>query len=88
MTGHVESRLRRRGLSNSSKRQVEQMLSSLERLAADQPRLNWHVHVSGHDDSGGVFWMPLFEDPLVVRSSAGRVLGTVYRFIESAESML
>jgi len=34
----------------------------------------------GFDENGDVFWRPVFEDKAVLESSAGGVLGSVYRF--------
>jgi len=63
-------------------------MTLLQALTADYPNFSWHVHVSGHDTKGDVFWLTVFEDRQVLQSSAKRVLDMVYRFVESGSAML
>jgi len=44
--------------------------------------------MSGYDLGGSVFWVPIFEDQVVLDSPAKRVLNMIYRCIEGANRML
>jgi len=78
---------RRRPPTPAATRLLFHFLRMIETLAEDYPTMNFHVHVSGFDENGDVFWTPVFEDKAVLDSSAGGVLGSVYRFVESAGAM-
>jgi len=67
---------------------IEVLLDLVEHVAVDNPTINFHLHMSGYDLGGKVFWVPIFEDQVVLDSPAKRVLNMVYRYIESADSML
>jgi len=79
---------RRRPITPAGVRRIFQIMTLLQALTADYPNFSWHVHVSGHDTKGDVFWLPVFEDRQVLKSSAKRVLEIVYRFVESGSAML
>lgn len=66
---------------------VKRILSCIETFSTDNNNLSWHVHVSGFDKSGRLFWIPIHKDDTVCDSPAAHVLGMVYRFAESATCM-
>jgi len=68
-------------------RLIAQFLELVQTLTGDYPTMNFHVHVSGFDKKGHIFWTPVFEDKAVLDSSAGGVLGMVYRYVEAAGAM-
>jgi len=68
-------------------RLIAQFLELVHTLTGDYPTMNFHVHVSGFDKKGHIFWTPVFEDKAVLDSSAGGVLGMVYRYVEAAGAM-
>jgi len=84
---HARSTLRR-PITQAGVRRIVRIMTLLQALTADYPNFSWHVHVSGHDIKGDVFWLPVFEDKQVLKSSAKRVLDMVYRFVESGSAML
>eukprot|EP00168_Porphyra_purpurea_P006274 TRINITY_DN1772_c0_g1_i1.p1 TRINITY_DN1772_c0_g1~~TRINITY_DN1772_c0_g1_i1.p1 ORF type:complete len:466 (+),score=74.24 TRINITY_DN1772_c0_g1_i1:567-1964(+) len=63
-------------------------MTLLQELTTDYPNFSWHVHVSGHDTRGDVFWLLVFEEKQVLQSLAKRVLEMVYRFVESETAMI
>ena len=67
---------------------VEVLLDFVEHFAIDNPTINFHLHMSGYDLGGKVFWVPILEDKVVLDSPAKRILNMVYRYIESTDSML
>ena len=75
-------------MTPASVAKIEVLLDLVEHFAIDNPTINFHLHMSGYDLSGKVFWVPIFEDQVVLDSPAKRVLNMIYRYIESADSML
>jgi len=69
-------------------RRIVQIMTLLQGLTSDYQNFSWHLHVSGHDTKGHIFWLPVFEDKEVLESSAKRVLDHVYRFVESGSAMV
>lgn len=67
---------------------IELLLDLVEQFAAATPTVNFHLHLSGYETVGKMFWVPIFQDKVVLDSPARRVLYLVYRYIESADSML
>lgn len=68
---------------------LEQILGMIELFSNNNTNFNFHVHVSGYDTTGKIFWLPVFEDPNVVDSApATQVLSMLYRYIESADGMM
>ena len=67
--------------------QVKRLLTQVELFSKDNNQLNWHVHVSGYDKKGKLFWLPIYEDDAVLQSAAANVLGQVYRYVESGSCM-
>jgi len=67
--------------------QVKQLLTIVELFSKDNNNLNWHVHVSGYDKNGKLFWLPIYEDEAVCTSPAAHVLSMVYRYVESGSCM-
>jgi len=63
------------------------MLSSIAVYAAQNPRVNVHLHLTGHDQNGSTFWLPVHEDQQLLDSAAGNVMAMVYRFAESGDAM-
>jgi len=78
---------RRRPPRPAAIRLLFHFLRMIETLAKDYTTMNFHVHMLGFDENGDVFWTPVFEDRAVLDSSAGAVLGSVYRFAESVGAM-
>jgi len=62
---------------------LEVLLDLVEQFAAATHTINFHLHLSGYDMEGKMFWAQV-----VLDSPARRVLYLVYRYIESADSML
>ncbi|OSX76130.1 hypothetical protein BU14_0205s0005 [Porphyra umbilicalis] len=61
----------------------------IELFPTNNTDFNFHVHVSGYDTTGKIFWLQVFEDPNVVESaSATQVLSMLYRYVESANGMM
>jgi len=87
LTKHI-NRLVGRRMSQAYMAKVEVFLDLVEHFAMDNPTINFHLHMSGYDLGGKVFWVPIFEDQVVLDSPAKRVLNMVYRYIESTDSML
>lgn len=69
-------------------RLVETLLKQIEACTRDVSCLHWHVHVSGHDHRGQVFWMPIYEDTAMLTTSVRSVLSSVYHCVESPYSMV
>lgn len=69
-------------------RALQELLDNVETVASANKSLSWHVHLSGYDETGKVFWLPVWEDVAVLQTSARRVLSMVYRFIESGPCMV
>ena len=67
--------------------QVKLLLTHVELFSKDHNNLNWHVHVSGYDKGGKVFWLPIYEDAAICESPAAHALGLVYRYAESGSCM-
>jgi len=67
--------------------QVKMLLKQVELFSKDNNDLNWHLHVSGYDKNGKLFWLPIYEDDAVPQSAASNVLGQVYRYVESGSCM-
>jgi len=67
--------------------QVKLLLKQVELFSKENKDLNWHVHVSGYDQKGKLFWLPIYEDDAVLKSAASNVLGQVYRYVESGSCM-
>ena len=86
LTKHI-IRLVGRRMSQASITKVEILLDLVEHFAIDNPTINFHLHMSGYDLGGKVFWVPIFEDQVVLDSPAKRVLNMMYRYIESTDSM-
>jgi len=78
----------RRPITAAGDRRIVQIMTLLQELTTDYPNFSWHVHVSGHETKGDVFWLPVFEDKQVLQSSAKRVLDMVYRFVESGSAKI
>jgi len=78
---------RRRPITPAFVRRLVELLTTLDGWSTDFSNMSWHVHVSGHDDKGDVYWIPVYEDPFVLKSSAKAVLDSVYRFVEAAGAM-
>lgn len=87
LDGDLARRLGSRRFAPTSLQRVQHCLVLLVQLARDNPSVSWHVHLSGYGENREVFWLPIREDPAVLSSGAGRGLGQVYRFVESAGSM-
>jgi len=86
----VRSRLQRllgAGVVAGSSRRLVDMLSSIAVYAAQNPRVNVHLHLTGHDQDGNTFWVPVHEDQQLLDSAAGNVMAMVYRFAESGDAM-
>jgi len=75
-------------MTAASVAKIEVLLDVVEHVAIDNPMITLHLHMSGYDLGGKVFWVPIFEDQVVLDSPAKRVLNMVYRYIENAGSML
>jgi len=74
-------------VAGSSTRRLVDMLSSILVYAAQNPRVNVHLHQTGHDQEGNTFWLPVHEDRQLLDSAAGNVMAMVYRFAESGDAM-
>jgi len=68
---------------------VVQLLALVEVFTKNHTNLNFHLHVSGYDTLVDIFWLPICEDASVRKnpSPARLMLGMVYRYMESADSM-
>jgi len=68
---------------------VMQSLALVEVFTKNHTYLNFHLHVSGYDTLGKIFWLPICEDDSVRKnpSPARLVLGMVYHYMEGADSM-
>jgi len=75
-------------MTPASVAKIEVLLDLVEHFAIDNPTINFHLHMSGYNLHGKVFWVPIFEDQVVLDSPTKSVLSMVYRFVESADSML
>lgn len=69
-------------------RALQDLLDNVEVVASANKSLSWHIHLSGYDETGKVFWLPVWEDVAVLKTSARRVLSMVYMFIESGPCMM
>lgn len=69
-------------------RLIESLLQQIYLCTRDTTSLNWHIHVSGHDHRGKVVWLPIYEDPSVLRTPVRSVLSSVYHCVESPASLL
>jgi len=87
LTKHT-NRLVGRRMSLASMAKVEVLLDLVEHFAIDNPTISFHLHMSGYDLDGKVFWVPILEDKVVLDSPAKRILNMVYRYSESTDSML
>jgi len=76
LTKHI-NRLVGRRMSQAYMAKVEVLLDLVEHFAMDNPTINFHLHMSGYDLGGKVFWVPIFEDQVVLDSPAKRVLNMV-----------
>ena len=74
-------------VAGSSTRRLVDTLSSISVYAAQNPRVNVHLHLTGHDQEGNTFWLPVHEDQQLLESAAGNVMAMVYRFAESVDAM-
>jgi len=82
------SRLVGSRMTPASVARIEVLLDFVEHFAIDNPTINFHLHMSGYNLHGKVFWVPIFEDQVVLDSPANCVLSMVYCYVESADSML
>lgn len=69
-------------------RLLEAILQQVDLYVRDTRLLNWHVHISGYDHGGKVFWVPVHEDPDVLTSPVRSVLSSVYNCVESPASLM
>ena len=76
-----------RRVGSVTSEQVKRLLTQVELFSKDNNQLNWHVHVSGYDCKGKLFWLPIYEDDAVLQSAAANILGQVYRYVESRSCM-
>ena len=86
----VRSRLQRLlgvGVVAGSSRRLVDMLSSIAVYAAQNPRVNVLLQLTGHDQNGDTFCLPVHEDQQLLDSAAGHVMAMVYRFAESGDTM-
>jgi len=74
-------------VAGSSTRRLVDMLSAISVYATQNPRINVHLHLTGHDQEGNTFWLPVHEDQQLLDSAAGKVMAMVYRFAESGDAM-
>jgi len=65
-----------------------EVLRLIEVFTKNNSNFNFHVHVSGYDTTGRVFWVPVYEDPKVLESQARKVLCMLYRYVESANCLV
>ena len=82
----VRSRLQRllgAGVVAGSSRRLGDMLSS---IAAQNSRVNVLLQLTGHDQNGDTFWLPVHEDQQLLDSAAGNLMAMVYRFAESGDT--
>jgi len=87
LTKHINSVVGRR-MYLASMAKVKVSLDSVEQFAIDNPKIIVHLNMSGFDFSGKVFWVPTFVRKVVSDRPAKRVLNMVYRYVESADSVL
>jgi len=59
----------RRPITVAGVRRIVQIMTLLQKRTAAYPNFSWHDHVSGHDTKGDVFWLHVFEDKKVLKSS-------------------
>jgi len=74
-------------VASSSTRRLVDMLSAISVYAAQNPRVNVHLHLTGHDQEGNTFWLPVHEDQQLLDGAAGKIMAMVYRFAESGDAM-
>jgi len=48
---------------------MEQILDMIELFSTNNTNFTFHVHVSGYDTTGTIFWLPMFEETNVVESA-------------------
>jgi len=87
LTQHI-NHLVNRLISLAWMAEVQVFLDVVQHFSIDNPTINFHLHMSGNNLGGKLFWVHLFEDQVVLDSPVKRVLNVVYRFIESTDSML
>ena len=86
----VRSRLQQllgAGVVAGSSRPIFDTLSSTAVYGAQNPRVNVHSHLTGHNENGNTFLLPVHEDQQLLDSAAGNVMAMVYRFAESGDAM-
>jgi len=52
-------------MTPASEAKIEVLLELVKHFAIDSPTINFHLHMSGYDLGGKVFWVPIFEDQVV-----------------------
>jgi len=80
LTKHI-NRLVGGRMSLASIAKVKVLLDLVEHFAIYNPTINFRLHMSGYDLGGKVFWVPIFEDQVVLDSPEKRVMNMVYRYI-------
>jgi len=74
-------------VAGSSSRRLVGMLAAISDYAAQNPRVNVHLHLIDSDQHGNTFWLPTHEDQQLFDSAAGKVMARVYRVSKSGDAM-